>query len=72
MNNVQKLIQDVSTARNQYLYRIEKVSEDQAKWKPNPEAWNITEITEHLFLAEQGGIFEWKTAHPKQWLGDFD
>ena len=62
MNIIQKLIQDVSTARDQYLDKIANITEVQAGWKPDPEAWNIIEITEHLFWAEQGGIFGmWKT-----------
>ncbi len=64
MNTIQKLVQDVSTARSLYLDKIAKVSEVQARWKPDPEVWNIIEITEHLFWAEQGGIFGmWKTLH---------
>jgi hypothetical protein len=39
-NNIQKLIQDVSTARNQYLDTIANVKEAQACWKPNLETWN--------------------------------
>ena len=62
MTVVAKLIEDVATARNSYLKQIESVSEETAQWKPNPDEWNIVEITEHLFWAEQGAIFGmWKT-----------
>ncbi|MCH6235051.1 DinB family protein [Cognataquiflexum rubidum] len=64
MNTIQKLVQEVSTARKLYLEQIKNVSEAQAKWKPDPEVWSLIEITEHLFWAEQGGIFGmWKTLH---------
>ncbi len=64
MNTIQKLIQDVSTARILYLDKIANLTELQASWKPDPEVWNIIEITEHLFWAEQGGIVGmWKTLH---------
>lgn len=64
MNTVQKLIQGVSTARALYLNQITQISEIQAQWKPDPNVWNIIEITEHLFWAEQGGIFGmWKTLY---------
>jgi hypothetical protein len=64
MNTIQKLIQDASTARTQYLDKIADVTEVQARWKPDPEVWNIIEITEHLFWAEQGGVVGmWKTLH---------
>jgi len=64
MNTGQKLIQDVSAARTRYLDQLAQVTEEQSRWKPDPEVWNITEITEHLFWAEQGGIFGmWKTLH---------
>jgi len=64
MNTVQRLIQDVSTVRQSFLKKISNVTEVQAQWKPEPEVWSITEITEHLFWAEQGGIVGmWKTLY---------
>jgi hypothetical protein len=64
MNTVRKLIEEVEMARTSYLDKIANVTEIQALWKPNPEVWNIIEITEHLFWAEQGGIVGmWKTLH---------
>ncbi len=64
MNIIQKLIQNVSTARTQYLDEIATVTELQARWKTEPEVWNIIEITEHFFWAEQGAILGmWKTLH---------
>lgn len=64
MNTTQKLIRDVSVARTLYLGRIASITEVQASWKPTPEEWNIIELTEHLFWAEQAGIFGmWKTLH---------
>lgn len=62
MNKVQALIQQVGTARRSYLDQLNHISEAQAQWKQDPGEWNIAEITEHLFWAEQGGIFGmWKT-----------
>lgn len=64
MKTVQKLIQDVSIARTFFLDNITNVSEVKARCKPDPEVWNIIEITEHLFWAEQGAIVGmWKTLH---------
>jgi len=64
MNTVQRLTQDVATARASFLDAISNVSEAKAGWKPGPDVWNIIEITEHLFWAEQGGIIGmWKTLH---------
>ena len=64
MKTVQKLIQDVSIARTFFLDNITNVSEVMARFKPDPEVWNIIEITEHLFWAEQGAIVGmWKTLH---------
>ncbi|MFN3997870.1 DinB family protein [Algoriphagus sp.] len=64
MNQVQKLVKEVSAARSRYLELIANVSEFQARWKPNTEVWNIIENTEHLYWAEQGGILGmWKTLH---------
>ena len=64
MNTIQKLIGDVSTARSLFLNEISNVTEINAQWKPDPDSWNIIEITEHLFWAEQGAIVGmWKTLH---------
>lgn len=64
MTTLPNLIQDVAIARAQYLEQIANITETQASWKPAPDAWNIIEITEHLFWAEQGGILGmWKTLH---------
>lgn len=61
---VQKLIQDVSMARIHYLNHIVNITEGQAIWRSDPDEWNINEVTEHLFWAEQGGIFGmWKSLH---------
>ena len=64
MNTVQKLIEDVSTARTLFLNKISNVTEIKAQWKPDPETGNIIENTEHLFWAEQGAIVGmWRTLH---------
>jgi hypothetical protein len=64
MNTVQNLIQEVAIARTLFLNDISNVTEIDARWKPDPDVWNIIEITEHLFWAEQGGIVGmWKTLH---------
>ncbi|MCH6202046.1 DinB family protein [Aquiflexum sp. LQ15W] len=64
MKTIHKLLQEVSTARKLYLDQLANVSEVQALWKPDTEVWNVVEITEHLYWAEQTGIFGmWKTLH---------
>jgi len=64
MSQVKKLIAEVADARNNYLKRLEPITEQKALWKPAPGIWNVMEITEHLFWAEQGGILGmWKTLH---------
>jgi hypothetical protein len=64
MNTVEKLIQDVSIARHSFIDQMKPFSEEQTQWKPSSDTWSMTEITEHLFWAEQGGILVmWKTLH---------
>lgn len=64
MNTVQRLVKEVATARALYIDLISRVSETDALWRPHPDAWNITDITEHLFWAEHGGIVGmWKTLY---------
>jgi len=64
MNTVEHLIARVKDARQSYLHQIQNMSEEQAAWKPTPDVWNVVEITEHLYWAEQGGILGmWKTLY---------
>ncbi|MFN8357263.1 MAG: DinB family protein [Spirosomataceae bacterium] len=56
-----QLINDVCASRQRYLQQIAQLSQVQAEWKPSADVWNVIEITEHLFWAEQGGILSmWK------------
>ena len=64
MSRVKEIIDEVASARNRYLKQLETITEQKAQWKPAPAVWNMMEITEHLFWAEQGGILGmWKTLH---------
>ena len=64
MNKVQHLIAEVGIARNKYISIIQNLTQEKAMYKEVESVWNIVEITEHLFWAEQGGIFGmWKTLH---------
>lgn len=51
------LLTDVATARTRYLDVVLGLTNQQAQYKPSPDAWSAVEITEHLFWAEQGGIW---------------
>ena len=62
MNPIEKLINDLAIARNNYLASIKTLTEEQTIWKPTPDVWNVVDITEHLFWAEHGAIVGmWKT-----------
>jgi len=64
MNKVNVLIAEVAIARDNYLSIIDKLTQSQASYQVSENEWNIINITEHLFWAEQGGIFGmWKTLH---------
>lgn len=61
MEKIRNLIEDVNFARQSYLGKLSQLTELQAQWKPSAEVWNVIDITEHLFWAEQGGILSiWK------------
>lgn len=51
------LLGEVADARARYLDQMNKLSEAQTRYKPSPEVWNAIENTEHLYWAEQGGIW---------------
>jgi hypothetical protein len=64
MQTVKQLIQHIAVDRKLFLDQLIHVTEQQAQWKPGTDEWSITENTEHLFWAEQGGILGmWKTIH---------
>ena len=62
MGKIEHLLNDISISRNHYVETVCNCSQQQGEWKPSAAAWNLVEITEHLFWAEHGGIFGmWKT-----------
>jgi hypothetical protein len=57
------------------LHELSSIANQMEQYKPTPDAWSATEITEHLAWAEQGGILMmWKAtqAHQqgKDWEGE--
>lgn len=51
-----QLILAIAAARRRFLAAASAPSPGQAAFKPAPDAWCITEITEHVTRGEQGGI----------------
>jgi hypothetical protein len=76
MSHLNQLLDDVSSARAHYTYEVEKLTEEQAHWKPSADKWSATEITEHLYWAEHGGIWGmWRAFYAHQagtpiWTGE--
>lgn len=63
-SNVSHLINEVGTARNEFIACIRNIGEQQAAFKPSDNCWSIIDNTEHLFWAEHGGIYGmWKTLY---------
>jgi hypothetical protein len=64
MATVEELTRQVAEARQAFIAQANLFSEHSSKWKASPENWCATEITEHLFWAEQGGLLGmWKSLH---------
>jgi len=64
MATIERLVQQVGSARKYYVHKIVGLTETEGRWKPDSSSWNAVEITEHLFWAEQGAICGmWKTLH---------
>lgn len=64
MNKVTQLVAEVAIARNKFITLIENIDETKAAGKPAAGEWNIVDNTEHLFWAEQGGLYGmWKTLY---------
>lgn len=61
------LFNSISAARQNYLDKVNQLTEQQAQWNPAPDVWNAVQITEHLFWAEKGGILSiWKALKAKR------
>jgi hypothetical protein len=56
MTEISGLIQQVSDARCRLLQQVQGLSERQAAFKPNHDSWSISEVLEHLVLAECSGV----------------
>ena len=44
-------------ASEKYILNIKHLTQEKATHKIAEDVWNVVEITEYLFWAEQGGIF---------------
>jgi DinB family protein len=64
MATAQHLAKRVDEARQAFLRQANLFSERTSKWKSSPDSWCATEIIEHLFWAEQGGVLGmWKSLY---------
>lgn len=55
MNELEKLIEEVSEARNSFIETASKILEENAQLKPSSDAWSASEIVEHICWAEVSG-----------------
>lgn len=56
MNDTATLIASVGETRTALLKSLADLSEAQAAFKPGEGQWSITEVVEHLYLAELSGV----------------
>jgi hypothetical protein len=57
MSDLDRLVQDIRSARERYLALVRPLTRAQALFSPGPGSWSAVENTEHLVRAEQGGIY---------------
>ena len=63
MSEVEKLVQEVQAARQRVVASVRGLSVAQGDFKPAPARWSVSEVLEHLVLAEHLGIvFIWKAS----------
>lgn len=55
METLPGLIQETEEARQRFIAVVSGLSFEQVNFKPDPDTWSITEITEHITRAEQSG-----------------
>jgi hypothetical protein len=64
MTKVEQLVRQIAEARKAFIAEASVFSESSSKWKATSESWCATEVTEHLFWAEQGGVLGmWKSLY---------
>lgn len=56
MSELLNLQQQVKDARKRYLDCVKNLTTEQGTFKPAENVWSAAEITEHLYIAELGGI----------------
>lgn len=56
MSELLNLKQQVAEARKRYLNCVKNLTAEQGTFKPEENVWSAAEITEHLYIAELGGI----------------
>ncbi|GAA4416209.1 hypothetical protein GCM10023187_47460 [Nibrella viscosa] len=75
MVQITSLIGDVESARSNFLSEIDIIGTQMESWKQDTSSWSVTDVTEHLVWAEQGGILMmWKAFQAQQqgqyWEGE--
>ena len=56
MTRMESLLQSIAVARRDFIATVSGLSMEQATFRSSPENWSVTDITEHMFWAEFGGI----------------
>lgn len=56
MKEAQQLINEANAAREAFIATVSNLTHEQAVFKPEADAWCITEIVEHIVRAEQAGV----------------
>jgi hypothetical protein len=56
MSELRSLVAEVERARRDYLARVQDVSPELGTRQPAAGTWSLSEITEHLVVAERNGV----------------
>ena len=56
VDKVKFLLADINQARQDMLSKARHLTPEQGAFKPAPDQWSVTEVIEHLVLAEHSGI----------------
>jgi len=51
-NNVEQIFETIDKTREQVYNRVEGLSEEESRRRPQPDAWSVAEIIEHLAKIE--------------------
>jgi uncharacterized damage-inducible protein DinB len=69
-SDVSRLVADIEAQRSAIIASLRRLSAPQAEFRASADAWSVTDIVEHLYLAEVSGVTKIWAAAEKYRAGE--